>query len=147
MGVIMRPHPHTAEDGFTLIELLIVIVIIGILAAIAIPVYLRSRESGYDATAKLNLRSLATEEESYVISTRQYGTIAELQAAGSVVNRNAEVTLRVVRFTRDVGYCLSAKHANSPRTWYWDSQAGGLQANGTPDCPSTTSGTAGDSLP
>ena len=51
--------------GFTLIELLIVVVIIGILAAIAIPKFAKTKEKAYLAAMKSDLRNLATYEESY----------------------------------------------------------------------------------
>ena len=53
------------KKGFTLIELLIVVVIIGILAAIAIPKFANTKEKAYLATMKADLRNLATYEESY----------------------------------------------------------------------------------
>jgi len=53
------------KKGFTLIELLIVVVIIGILAAIAIPKFSQTKEKAYVAAMKSDLRNLATYEESY----------------------------------------------------------------------------------
>ena len=53
------------RKGFTLIELLIVVVIIGILAAIAIPKFSNTKEKAYIAAMKADLRNLATYEESY----------------------------------------------------------------------------------
>ncbi len=52
-------------EGFTLIELLIVVVIIGILAAIAIPKFAYTKEKAYFATMKSDLRNLATAQEGY----------------------------------------------------------------------------------
>jgi type IV pilus assembly protein PilA len=60
------------EKGFTLIELLVVILIIGILAAIAIPAFLNQRAKAYDASAKSNVRTAQTAEETY--STDNNGT-------------------------------------------------------------------------
>src|SRR5260221_4644017 len=53
------------KKGFTLIELLIVVVIIGILAAIAIPKFAKTKEKAYLASMKADLRNGATYEESY----------------------------------------------------------------------------------
>ncbi len=51
--------------GFTLIELLIVVVIIGILAAIAIPKFAATKERAYVASMKTDLRNIVTAEEGY----------------------------------------------------------------------------------
>ena len=53
------------KKGFTLIELLIVVVIIGILAAIAIPKFANTKDKAYVAAMKSDLRNLATYEEQY----------------------------------------------------------------------------------
>ena len=53
------------NKGFTLIELLIVVVIIGILAAIAIPKFSATRERAYFAAMKSDLKNLATQQEIY----------------------------------------------------------------------------------
>ena len=56
--------PRT-KRGFTLIELLIVVVIIGILAAIAIPKFANTKEKAYVASMKSDLHNLVTAQEAY----------------------------------------------------------------------------------
>ena len=63
--------PRT-RTGFTLIELLIVVVIIGILAAIAIPKFANTKEKAYLATMKSDLRNLATAQEGYFADAKSY---------------------------------------------------------------------------
>jgi type IV pilus assembly protein PilA len=53
------------KNGFTLIELLIVVVIIGILAAIAIPKFANTKEKAYVASMKSDLRNLITAQDAY----------------------------------------------------------------------------------
>ena len=72
------------RKGFTLIELLIVVVIIGILAAIAIPKFSNTREKAYIAAMKSDLRNLATAQESYFADNVTYtNSIAALGAGES----------------------------------------------------------------
>jgi type IV pilus assembly protein PilA len=59
-------HMTRNAKGFTLIELLIVVVIIGILAAIAIPKFASTKEKAYLAAMKSDLRNLATAQESFL---------------------------------------------------------------------------------
>ena len=60
------------KRGFTLIELSIVVVIIGILAAIAIPKFASTKEKAYLATMKSDLRNLATAQEGYFADNKVY---------------------------------------------------------------------------
>src|SRR3981081_197870 len=53
------------KKGFTLIELLIVVVIIGILAAIAIPKFANTKDKAYVAAMKSDLRNIETYKEQY----------------------------------------------------------------------------------
>ena len=64
------------RKGFTLIELLIVVVIIGILAAIAIPKFANTKEKAYVAAMKSDLRNLMTAEEGYFADFQAYGSTA-----------------------------------------------------------------------
>jgi type IV pilus assembly protein PilA len=67
-----RSRSIRSTAGFTLIELLIVVVIIGILAAIAIPKFANTKEKAVVASMKSDLRNLAAAEEAYWIENRVY---------------------------------------------------------------------------
>jgi type IV pilus assembly protein PilA len=60
------------QSGFSLIEVLVVILVIGILAAIALPAFLGERSKGQDADAKSNARNLVSSLESYYATERTY---------------------------------------------------------------------------
>jgi len=71
------------RKGFTLIELLIVVVIIGILAAIAVPKFVSTKQKAYLASMKSDLRNLVTIEEAYFSDQTTYASTASLKTAGS----------------------------------------------------------------
>ena len=70
----------TQRKGFTLIELLIVIAVIAILAAIAIPNLLASRKSANEASAIGSMRTINSAEATYRSRNGTYGTMAQIQS-------------------------------------------------------------------
>ncbi len=64
----------TSQRGLTLIELLIVVVIIGLLAAIAIPKFANTKDKAHIASMKTDLRNLATAEEAFFYDSATYTT-------------------------------------------------------------------------
>src|SRR5205085_10654030 len=76
------------RNGFSLLELLIVVAIILIIATIAIPSLLRSRQAAQESSAVANLRTINTAEVTYLSSNGgNYGSIPELITAGLLDNR------------------------------------------------------------
>lgn len=111
------------DDGFSLVELLIVVSIIGILAAIAIPQFSSYRQKAYDSAAKSDLANLAQMQDYYYVNGETYtadtGDLTGWLASGSV-------TVIVVSADKNA-WKATAKHANGSQTFSWDSAAGGLQ--------------------
>ncbi|MEN8208873.1 MAG: prepilin-type N-terminal cleavage/methylation domain-containing protein [Candidatus Fermentibacteria bacterium] len=94
------------KKGFTLIELMIVVVIIGILAAIAIPKFSSVKDQAEQVACRSNLRSLGSAEAMYYGSENVYGTVDQLTAS-DVMGNASDITCP----SADAGY--DATTANS----------------------------------
>ena len=109
---------RTRKKGFTLIELLIVVVIIGILAAIAIPKFANMKEKAYVASMKADLRNLATYQESYAAdSSGVYfsgnGTAQGFSASQNVTISAAAVAGPPASWTAGAVHTLTARTCSS----------------------------------
>ena len=96
------------KAGFTLIELLIVVVIIGLLAAIAIPKFSTTKEKAYISTMKGDLRNLATAQETYWNDNAVYygGAVP----SGQLVYNPSTNTTITINVASGSGWAATATH-------------------------------------
>ncbi len=74
------------EQGFTLIELMVVVLIIAILLAIAIPTFLGARDSANARAAQSDLRNAATAEQTFWTNNQAWGTYGDMQGVENSLN-------------------------------------------------------------
>src|SRR5436305_827149 len=91
-GLIARSRDQ--EDGFTLIELMVVVLIIAILIAIAIPTFLGARSQAQDRAAQSNLRNGLTAEKTVYTDSQAYdATTATMKGVESSLDWGGKLTV------------------------------------------------------
>jgi type IV pilus assembly protein PilA len=105
---------NTTRRGFTLIELLIVVVIIGILAAIAIPKFANTKTKAYTAAMKSDLRNLVTAEEAFFADSTKYTTVI---GSGGVNYKNSTGVNTAIIATGQGYWSATVTHSQIPGTF------------------------------
>jgi prepilin-type N-terminal cleavage/methylation domain-containing protein len=124
------------RKGFTLIELLIVVVIIGILAAIAIPKFANTKQKAIVASMKSDLRNLVTAQEAFFSDNNDY--------AGSTVSTaqvNGTAGAGKVSFVPSTGNVLVPTYVNSAG---WKATITNPAVTGTPSTCGIYTGPTGN---
>ncbi|QNE47973.1 type II secretion system protein [Glaciihabitans sp. INWT7] len=113
------------EAGFSLIELMVVIVIIGILAAIAVPVFLNQRQSAWKATVASDLKNAAIVVETWGMN--HDGSFADFPVSNATNCIKATEGNTIVVSPSATTFTILGSNANvSPGSQVYDRAAGGL---------------------
>jgi type IV pilus assembly protein PilA len=137
--IISRLRAKKQDEGFTLIELLVVVVIIGVLVAIAVPVYLNYRQGAADKSAQSDVRgAISAVEQYYTENGNAYpaddtgdnedGDVDLIELAGDSPQQITLSDKTQLGFNNmdDGSYLLCATNTGGSGKWYlYSSTAGG----------------------
>jgi len=155
----IRKRIEREDEGFTLIELMVVVLIIAILLAIAIPTFLGARERAQDRASQSNLRNALTAQKVFYTDNQQYtvdsgaGPIKDIEPSLTFASGAAPATVGTVYMTvqdnaslANAIVILGAKSASGKCFYLKDVAAGGASGSagtyyggGSTTCTSTAS--------
>ena len=120
----MRTTHSPKQCGFSLIELLIVVAIILVVAAIAIPNYMRSQQAAREASAISSLRSIHSSETAYHSTFGRYGTLSDMNSSRHFIDSSIRDGLKsgyrfslVLDTNPAVNYEANATPIDTPTVW------------------------------
>jgi type IV pilus assembly protein PilA len=132
------------DEGFTLIELMVVVMIIAILIAIAIPSFLGFRKSAQDRSAQSEVRNVLLSEKAYWLDNEDYtGDPADILAFEPNANLNADPGLGVAIMLNTASadiVCVARTSASGTTFSVWESSTEGTWFGATDlsaSCPAT----------
>ncbi|MEX2419976.1 MAG: prepilin-type N-terminal cleavage/methylation domain-containing protein [Acidimicrobiia bacterium] len=136
------------DEGFTLIELMVVVMIIAVLIAIAIPSFLGFRKSAQDRSAQSEIRNVLLSEKAFWLDTGDYTeTAADMTAFEPNANLNADPALGVVIQLNEASsdiVCIVRTSASGNTFSIWESATAGTYyatADLSASCPAAADAT------
>lgn len=134
-------HRPKDQGGFAFVELLVIMVIIAVLAAIAIPIYLNQRRNGFESAVKSDLKNAATALEAWAADRTSGFAASGADTPDAVLadreqfSRSPGVTVSAISSSRD-DYCLKATHTSLGSApgdiWYFTKVKQGSEVPGVP---------------
>jgi type IV pilus assembly protein PilA len=132
---VAQAEPLTADDGFSLIELLVVVLIVGILAAIAIPSFLNVTAKANDAAAKTQVGTLQTTIKLFAMDNSgsyEGATLAKLQAIEPTLRDKATAVAGPITHLSATSFTIQSEAVGSGEVFTLESENGAVARSCSP---------------